>query len=148
MQPVDPLVVAVEPAGPPQVGVDDHTAQVVGGQLAGMTLDADVAEAVRGVPRFEGLAGPAGRDDPVDLAGRQRLGQERHVHAEVIRRHIAVGAQGLAVREGEAGAHRTEVGQPHPAVDVLAEVEDLPVGTRAGHRDRDEFLDAPHGRGG
>ena len=44
---------------------------------------------------------------------------------QVLDGHVAVGAERLAVGEGERGAGRAEVGQPHPAVDVLAEVDDL-----------------------
>jgi hypothetical protein len=41
----------------------DDAGDVPGRQVAGMTLDPDVAEAVRGVPWFEGVATAAGRDD-------------------------------------------------------------------------------------
>ena len=41
--------------------------------------------------------GHAGRDDLVDLAGRQRLGQERHGGPQVLGGQVAVGVEPLAV---------------------------------------------------
>ncbi len=93
-----------------------------------MTLDADVPEAVRREPRLEHIAGHTRRDDAVDLAGRERFGKEREVDAKVVGRDVAVGIEPLAVRERELRALRTEVGEPRPAVDVLAEIDDLDAG--------------------
>ena len=45
-----------------QVGVHDDAADVVGGERAGVALDADVPEAVRGAPRLEDVARDAGGD--------------------------------------------------------------------------------------
>ena len=63
-KPVEPLVAAGEPAGAPHVGVHDDAADVVRRQVAGVALDADVLEAVRGAPRLEDVAGHAGGDAP------------------------------------------------------------------------------------
>jgi hypothetical protein len=106
-----------------------------------MALDAHVAEPVRGVTRLEGLCGPSGRDDLVDLPGRQRRGEKRQVHVQVLGGDVAAHLDRLAVGQGDRGPGRAEVPQPHPAVDVLAEVEHLTArnlahggGRELGHR--------------
>ena len=119
VQPVDPLVAAAEPAGTPEVGVHDHAGHVVGRE-ARVALDPGVAEAVGGEPRLEDVAVDPGRGDLVDLPERQRLGEDRHVHVEVRGGQVAAGVEVLAVAQREGGALGTEVGEPQPAVDVLA----------------------------
>ena len=61
-------------------------------------------------------------------------------------RDVAVGAERLAVGERELGAGGAEVAQADPAVDVLAEVDDVHAGPRLGDRDRAELLDRAHRR--
>jgi hypothetical protein len=144
VQRVDPVVAAGEPAGAPQVGMHDDAGDVACRQVAGVTLDPDVPEAVRGVPGFEGVAVAAGGDDAVDHARRERLGQERHGRAQVIGGDVAGRVQCLAVDEGEFGAGRAEVAEPDPAVDVLPEVGDQLAAREPGHRAGGDLLDAAH----
>ena len=63
-----------------------------------MALDADVLEAVGGVPRLEHVAGSPGGDDLVDLAERSR----RRRQLEVVVRDVAGGVERLAVDERRA----------------------------------------------
>ena len=70
--------------------MDDDAGDVGGVEVVRMALDADVLEPVRGPPRLEDLAGDAGGHHLVDLAGRQRLGEERHRRAEVVGGDVAV----------------------------------------------------------
>ena len=106
-----------------------------------MALDPDVAEPVRGEPRLEDVARHAGRDDAVDLPGAQRLGQERHRRPQVLHRDVAVGAERLAVGQGDLGALGAEVGEADAPVDVLAEVDDVDAGPEHRHRHRPDLLD-------
>ena len=53
VQAVDAFVAAAKPPGSAQVGVDDDAAHVLGGEWAGVALDPDVLEAVRGVTGLE-----------------------------------------------------------------------------------------------
>ncbi len=110
-----------------------------------MTLDPDVPESVRGVPWFEGVAA-ARRDDAVDHARRERLGQEWHGRAEVIGGDIPGRVERLAVDERELRPCLAEVAQPYPAVDVLPEVGDQPAVGESGHGARGDLLDAAHRR--
>ena len=143
VQSVDAPVAALEPARAGQIGVDDDAGQIPRGKLIGMPFDAHVAEAMRRVPGLEVLPRPSRRDDPVDLAGRQRLGDERQVDVEVRRGDVALGVDGFAVSQGDLGAARPEVVQPYPAVDVLTQVEHLPRGHPAD-RHRCELLHRPN----
>ena len=147
VQPVDPVVVAAEAPAHGQVGVHDDAGDVVRAERAGVALDPDVLEAVGGEPRVEHVALAAGRDHGVDLAGAERLGQERHRRPQVLHGHVAVRAQRLAVGERDLGARVAEVRQPDPAVDVLAEVDEVHAGTQLGDRDRADLLHRPHRRG-
>ena len=55
-----------------------------------MALDPHVSEAVGRAAWLEHVAGPPGRHDVVDLAGGERLGQEREVDAQMIGRDVTV----------------------------------------------------------
>lgn len=98
-----------------------------------------------GVAGFEHLAGEARRDDPVDLPqGHGFPGRE------VERRQVVLGdvtnlVERLTMGKDEIGAPLTEVRQPHPSVDVLAQVHHLAVGGRLGNGDRADLLNPPGG---
>ena len=111
VQSVDALVVTLEPARSLEVVVHHDAPHVVDVELVRMALDTDVPEAVRRQARLEHITGYTRRDDAVDLTGRERLGEEREVDAEMVGRHVAVGTEPLAVRQRELRAHRTEVGR-------------------------------------
>ena len=146
VQPVDALVVTLEPTRSLEIVVHHDAPNVLDVESLGMALDTDVPEAVRREARLEHITGYARRDDAVDLAGRERLRKEREVDAEVVGRDVAVGIEPLAVRQREFRAQRTEVGQPRPSIDVLAEIDDLHTGPdrRDGHGD--DLLHASHRR--
>ena len=148
VQPVDAVVAAREGPARRQVGVHHDPGDVVGGERAGMPLDPHVLEPVRRQPRLEDVPGHSRGHDDVDLARAQRLGQERRVRAQVLHRHVAVRAERLTVRQRDPGAGRAEGGQPHPAVDVLAEVDHEHAFSHRRDRHRAQLLDGPHGRGG
>ena len=85
----------------------------------------------------------------VDLAGRQRVRQERQVRTQVIGGDVAVRTQPLGVGQGDHGARRAQVGQPDPAVDVLAKIDDLPARSRArSTATGDDLLHPAHRRRG
>ena len=99
-----------------------------------MPLDAHVLEAVRGVARLEHVPRPTRRHNPVDLTGGQRLGDERQIHVEVVGGDIARDVNRFPVSQGQTSPRRPEIGQAHPPVDVLAQIENLPAGHPAdGH---------------
>ena len=109
VQPVDPVVAAGEPAGAAHVGVHDDAADVVRGQVFRVALDADVLEAVGGVPGLEDVTGDAGGDHGVDLTGRQRVRQERHVRHQVVGGDVAVRPEPFAVGQGDRRAGRAQI---------------------------------------
>ena len=121
---VQPLVAAPEPPRATQIGVHDDTGHVVGGQPPGVSLDPDVAEPVRGAvvrtrrprrrQRRPGRPGPP----------RGRFGDG----GEVVEGDVAGPVECFAVGQGRHRADRSQVAEAHPAVDVLAEVDDLAVG--------------------
>ena len=134
VEPADAVVAAGEPAEPAQVGVHDHAGDVIGAERAGLTLDPDVPEAMRGEARLEHVA-VTRRDDLVDLAERQPLGEDRQVDVQVRGGQIPVGVEPLAVRQRHRAARGPQLSQPHPAAEVLPEVDH--EGVPAAHR--------PHG---
>ena len=61
---------------------------------------------------------------------------------EMLLRDVASRVERLAVHEGQLGVGRSEIGQPNPPVDVLAEVDDLATGVDAANVDGPHLLDA------
>ena len=80
MQPVDAFIRAGEPSDACEVGVHDDAGDRCGVEGPGVTLDADVLEALRAVTGFEDRA-VAGRDHDVGLERQRRIarGGERAV---------------------------------------------------------------------
>lgn len=54
------------------------------------------------------------------------------MRAQVVLGHLPAGVQRLAVDEGDFFARGAEPGEPHPPVDVLAEVDHLVSAGKAG----------------
>ena len=132
VQAVDPLVAAGEPAGAAQVGVHDDAADVVGRQSPGwpsMRTYRKPWVVWRGSNTSPGTPAETTRST---WPGRQRLREERQVGPQVVGGDVAVGSEPLAVGEGERRAGRAEVGQPDPAVDVLARGRRPAARRRAG----------------
>jgi hypothetical protein len=71
MQGVQPRIAAREPSGAVEGRVHHDGGDVLRSECPGLALNLDVAEAVRGVPRFEDIIRPACRHHLVDLSGRQ-----------------------------------------------------------------------------
>ena len=120
-----------------------------GVRSSGMALDPHVLEAVRRPPRLEDLARARRRRRPESTwpAG-SGSGRNGTAGPEVVGGDVAVGPEPLAVGQRDRRAGGPEVGQPDPAVDVLPEVDDLPVVVEPGHRDRHELLHPAHRRRG
>jgi hypothetical protein len=78
--------------------VHDDAGDVIGAERAGLTLDTDVPEAMRGEARLEHVA-ITRRDDLVHLAERQPLGKDRQVDVQVSGGQVPVGVEPLAVRQ-------------------------------------------------
>ena len=115
VQPVHPLVAALEPTRTAKIGVHDDARDVVGSERAWMPLDGDVPEALRREPWLEHVTLEPGGRDHVHLSERQRLGEERKVHVEVTRRQVAGLVQVLAMAQGRRGSFGPQIGQPRPS---------------------------------
>ena len=98
-----------------------------------------VLEAVRGVSRFERVAVTAGRDHAVDLADGS-VPPWSFAPARWSWVTSPLGVECFAVHERELGVRRAEVGEADPAVDVLAEVDDLAVGVEPADGDGSQLL--------
>ena len=130
VQPVDPVVVAREGAARRQVGVHDDAGDVAGRERAGVALDPDVPEAVGGEPRLEDVAVDGRPRSTVStwpaLSGSGRNGARRARGAPCVTSPSGPSASPwVSVISVPAGP---EVGEPDPAVDVLAEVDDVHAG--------------------
>ena len=73
-----------------EIAVHHDTSHVVECQWSRVALDTDVPEAVGRQAWLEHVTACARRDDAVDLAGRERLGQEREVDEQMIGGDVAV----------------------------------------------------------
>jgi hypothetical protein len=148
VQAVQTFVAASEPTGSAQVRVHDDAGDIVGSKPIGVSGHAHVSEAVRRVPGLEDVGFATRGCDPVDHPHRDRLSRKRVVPVEVLLRHVAGIVERLAVGQGDGRTGRAESREADPAMDVLTEVDDLPVGIEPAYRDRRELLDAPGRRRG
>ena len=145
---VDALVAAVEPARPVQVRVDDHAGHVVGFQATVQALDPHVLEAMDGVAGLEHRVGLGPGDHPIDLDLGRALAGRVVSREQVVDGHVPPVIEDLAVGQGHLVAVGPRPAEPDPAVDVLAEVDDLTARDRLGDRHRPQPLDPAHRRGG
>ena len=134
-------IAALEPTGAPEVGVDNDAGGVVDAQRARMSLDARELKAVRGMPRFE-VRCFAVRHHGVDLTGAEWFLRLPVNRTQVIRRDVARVVERFAVSDRQRCVAWTEVREPQPAVDVLAEVDDVLVVGEVRHRVRPNDFDA------
>ena len=114
-------------------------------ELAQVTLDPHVLEALGAVAGFEHVALDAGGDDDVGLERQVHLQRDR-ARVQVLLGEVAVVVEPLAVGEGHLGAGLSQLGEAEPAADVLADVDDPPVGCELAHRHRTQLLDPAHRR--
>ncbi len=128
--------------------MDNNGADVTGGEEARQAFDLDVAESVGGVPRLEDVTGPAGGNDLVNLACRQEVAGGEIEGPEVFGADHALAVEGFPMRQNQAGVPGAKGGQPHPAVEVLAEVDDGGTRLRRGNRHSSKRLDPAHRRCG
>ena len=119
-------------------------------ERAGVALDPHVLEAVRGAPRLEDVA----RRRPAETTestwpALQRLGQERHVRAQVLGGHVAVRAERLAVRQRDRRCRPgpRSVSRTQPLMFWPRSTTCTPA-SQPRDRHRAQLLDRPHRRGG
>jgi len=110
-------------------------AEVVDGGCPGEAGDLDIAEAVVGEVRLEGLEPLAFEDVPVGLEG--AFVDER---GNLCLLEGAVGTEALAVAESDLGTRRPGDTEPRPAGYALADVEEEHPGLGLGHRNGCEGL--------
>ena len=122
--------------------MDDHAADVLGGDDIRMALDLGELEAVGRVPRLEHLAIQTGCDDLVDLPGRELLARCEVERLEVLHVDGAVRSEALPMGQAHPRALGTQALQPYPPVAVLAEVDHRRP-PDVGDRNRFELLDPP-----
>ena len=128
------LVRALEGAGALHVGVDDDRLEGRRVQVAGPTVDLDVAESVEGELRLPGGRAVSVADEPVGrLGGPQRTGGQL-----AVLEHLGVAERDHLPR-GRVG------GAAHPADQVLAEVKDRQARGAGQHVAHGHELDAAHG---
>ena len=147
MQAIEAVVAATEPARPTEIRVHDDPTQIVGGQSSRMVLETDVPEPMGRVTRLEYLVHVPRRRNLVDLE--RATGRVVPLVEEICLRDIPRAVKALSVDQGDMAACGSDVGQPHPTVDVLAEIGHLPIGSDSRDRDGPDVLDPADGwRGG
>ena len=134
VQPVEQVVGALEGADPLEVGGDHHGRQIVGGQVPGPTVDLQVTEPVEGEGRLEDVLAPA-QGEPVGGLGRAQRARAQLVVLEHLR-----------VPEGDHRPGRTLDGEPHPADQVLTEVDQRLPARRGPDPLRRPLVDPAHRR--
>ena len=137
VEPVEPVVRRVERAGRLHVGVAHDGLDRVGRQLARPAVDLHVAEAVDRERRLVGL----------DAATAEHVGVGLRRAAERPGAELAV-LEHLGVVQHDRVTGRAVDGEPDPAGDVLAEVDDGGAAGRCADRHRPHRLDPAHGWSG
>src|SRR5438132_1280984 len=140
---VAPLVTAPDPPGADQIRLDHDAVDVVRRQV-GRALDPDELEPVGGVARLEVARVGSEAHDLVGLARREWLPGREVDPGDVPEVDITVGTEELAVPQVYfvSGWAEDAPLEPDPAVDVGAEVDDLPARIETRDVTRRERLDA------
>src|SRR5205807_307847 len=137
VEPVDQWIRAFKPAGALQIGVADHSTDIVGLQSAGPAFHLGIAESMEGEAWLPGL-------QPV---APQRVAIDGLRQAQRPRTQLAV-LEDFRMAQGDRLSHFPADGQAEPTYEVLAEVNNGTPARRCCDGDRRDQFGAPNRRPG
>ena len=147
MQTVEAFVRAREVADAAEIAVYDDAGDRRRVEWPGMPLDAYVSETLRAVSRLEHRPVARRRDDVCLERQRNGAGCGETGVLHVLLCHVACArVERFAVGQRDGRSLGTEIGEAHPTVAVLTEVDDLPFGLDLGDRHSGQHPDAPNRR--